>query len=239
VGATSETQPGGRTVLELVALTVLVFGIALVAGIVFVVPLVALGYDIQSTLVLVGATGAGQLGMFGVGYLYLRYRDLSVPLAVPSFRDLGYATAGVIAAIVTVTVLSLVLSTLGLLPTSVIGETAALDPTYLLGLAALSVVVVAPVEEFLFRGIVQGRLRERFGPVPAIAGASLLFGAMHLTNYSGSVVPIVAGALMIAVVGSVFGVIYEWTANLVVPILAHAVYNTVLLVLSYVALSSV
>jgi len=44
---------------------------------------------------------------------------------------------------------------------------------------------------------------------------------------------------MIAIVGSVFGILYEWTGNLMVPILVHAIYNTILLGLSYVALTSV
>lgn len=238
MGATHQSQSGPRTVLELFGLTVLTFGIALVAGVVFIAPLVALGYDIESTSILVGATAAGQFGMFGVGYLYYRYRDLSVPIALPSPRELGYTVVGVGAAIAAAVALSVALTTLGLLPSSVIGDTAATNPTFLLGLAALSIVVVAPVEEFVFRGVIQGRLRGRFGPAPAIVGASLLFGSLHLANYSGNPVAIVAGALMIAAVGSIFGTLYERTGNLAVPILVHAIYNTILFGLSYVALSS-
>jgi hypothetical protein len=44
---------------------------------------------------------------------------------------------------------------------------------------------------------------------------------------------------MITVVGSIFGALYERTGNLVVPILVHATYNTILFGLSYVVLSSV
>jgi uncharacterized membrane protein len=95
----------------MVGLTVLTFLIALVAGVVFIAPLVALGYDIESTPILVGTTAAGQLCMFGVGYLYYRYRALSVRVALPSFRDLGYATGGVVAAITAAVVLSIVLTT--------------------------------------------------------------------------------------------------------------------------------
>ncbi|SEP31280.1 hypothetical protein SAMN04487948_1446 [Halogranum amylolyticum] len=238
MGATYQSQSGPRTVLEMLGLTVLTFVIALVAGVVFIAPLIALGYDIETTSILVGATAVGQLGMFGVGYLYYRYRDLSVPITLPSLRELGYVVVGVVAAIAAAVILSVALTTLGLLPSSVIGDTAATNPTYLLGLAALSIVVVAPVEEFVFRGVIQGRLRDRFGSAPAIVGASLLFGSLHLANYSGNPVAIIAGALMIAVVGSIFGTLYERTGNLAVPILVHATYNTILLGLSYVALSS-
>ena len=111
-------------------------------------------------------------------------------------------------------------------------------PSLVVFVAALSVLVVAPVEEFVFRGVVQGRLRAAFGPVPAIVGASLLFGSLHLANYSGNPVSVVAGALMIAVVGSVFGTLYELSDNLAVPVLIHAIYNVILLVSSYLAMTA-
>ena len=232
----STRESGGRIVLEVVGLTVLAFVVSLVAGVVFLVPLVALGYGVQTTLVLVGATAAGQLGMLVLGYAYYRYRHLVVPIRTPSAAALGYAVAGVVGALVVAVGLSLLLVALNLLPGSVIGDAAATDPTFLLGLAALSVVVVAPVEEFLFRGVIQRRLRDRFGPTPAIAGASLLFGSMHLANYTGRLAPVVAGAFLIAAVGAVFGTVYERTDNLVVPILAHAAYNVTLLLVSYAAI---
>ena len=236
--STTSLSPA-RTTLELVALTVGIFLVSLVAGVVFVVPLVVLGYDIQSTFVLVGSTAVGQLAMFGLGYTYRRYRDVSVPVSVPSLTQVGTVVVGVVVAVVLAVALSLLLAILGLLPGSVIGDTATTNPTFLLGLAVLSVLVVAPVEEFVFRGVVQGRLRAQFGPVPAIAGASLLFGSLHLANYSGNPAAVVAGALLIAAVGAVFGTLYERTGNLVVPVVAHAAYNVVLLVSSYLAMTAV
>ena len=113
------------------------------------------------------------------------------------------------------------------------------DPvTYYIAMILVSLLIVGPVEEVLFRGVVQGRLRAAFGPVPAIVGASLLFGSLHLVNYSGNPVSVVAGALMIAAVGSVFGTVYELSDNLAVPVLVHAIYNVVLLVSSYLAMTA-
>ncbi len=228
-------ESGLRTVAEAVVFTALAFVVSLVAGVAFIVPLVVLGYGVQTTLVLVGSTAAGQLGMLALGYLYLRYRDLSVPVRTPTAASLGYVVAGVVVALVTAVGLSLALAALNLLPGSVIGDAAETNPTFLLGLAALSVVVVAPVEEFVFRGVIQRRLVDRFGAIPGVAGASLLFGSMHLANYTGRLAPVVAGALLIAAVGAVFGVAYERTDNLVVPVLVHATYNVVLLLVSYAA----
>ena len=73
-----------RTVLELLGLTVAIFLVSLVAGVAFVVPLLVLGYGIETTLVLVGSTAVGQAAMFGVGYAYRRYRAVSIPVSLPS-----------------------------------------------------------------------------------------------------------------------------------------------------------
>jgi len=172
-------------VLELFGITVLAFLVSLVAGVAFIVPMFVLGYDLAGTAVLLGATAAGQVAFLAVGYAYVRVRDVPVPVRRPSKRDLVVILAGVVLALVVATGLSVLLSVLDLVPDSVIGDVATTDPTFLLGLAALSVVLVAPAEELLFRGAIQGRLRQRIGPIPAVLGASLLFGSMHLANYSG------------------------------------------------------
>ena len=233
------TRSPALAVLEAVGLTVLALVISVAAGVAFLVPLFALGYDPGTTWVLVGATAAGQVGFLGVAVAFVRRRGVAVPVEATSARDLAAVAGGVVVALVAATALSYGLVRLDLVPDSVVGEAAAADPTFLLALAVLSLVLVAPAEELLFRGAIQGRLRERFGPVPAIAVASLLFGSLHLTNYSGSVASIVAGALLIAAVGAIFGTIYELTDNLVVPVLVHGFYNAVLLLTSYLAAGAV
>lgn len=59
---------------------------------------------------------------------------------------------------------------------------------------------------------------------------------MHLANYTGALLPVLAGAALIVVVGFVFGALYEYTDNLAVPIVTHATYNVVLKVLSYLSI---
>jgi len=222
-------------VLEASALTGVAVVVALLVGIVFVVQLVVLGYRTGTSTVIVGATALGQVGFLLVGYGYIRYRDITVPVRKPSMSDLLYVAGGTVAALVAAAALSYVLFVLDLVPDSVIGEIAMVDPTFLLMLAVLSVLIVAPAEELLFRGAVQGRLRERFGSVGAVAGSSLLFGSVHLSNYAGDIMSVTAGALLIAFVGVVFGALYERTENLAVPIFVHAIYNVVLLVTSYLS----
>ncbi len=88
----------------------------------------------------------------------------------------------------------------------------------LLELAA--VCVAAGVgEELLFRGLVQGGLASTLGDGGALAVASVLFALAHpiTTLYS-----VVAGVL-----GFYLGALWVWCGNLLVPIIAHSLYDFV------------
>ncbi|QAU13817.1 CPBP family intramembrane metalloprotease [Halorubrum sp. BOL3-1] len=102
------------------------------------------------------------------------------------------------------------------------------DPvTYYLAMIAVSLLVVGPVEELLFRGVVQGGIRRAFDAVPAVLIASLAFGLIHLPAVSGTTAEQWAYVGVVVVLGSVLGALYEWTDNVVVPGLVHGVYNAV------------
>lgn len=225
-----------RATLVAVGLTGAGTLVSLVGGVAFIVPLLVLDVDVGSTGPFLALTAVGQVGFLAVGYAYARYSGLTVHVSRPTPREAGVALLGVLAALVVVTAVSAVFAALGLVPGSVIGDAAFDDPTLLLGLAALSIVLVAPAEEFLYRGVVQGRLRQSFGPAGAVVASSLLFGAIHLGNYTGRLAAVVSGAVVIACGGLVFGTLYERTRNLAVPIVTHAVYNTLLLVLAFLSL---
>jgi membrane protease YdiL (CAAX protease family) len=225
-----------RAILVAAGLTVAGILVSLVGGLAFIIPLIILEVDVQSAGPFLALTAVGQVGFLAVGYLYARVSGLIVYVSRPSLREVAIALAGVLGALVVVTVASAVFAALGLVPGSVIGDAAFEDSTLLLGLAALSIALVAPAEEFLYRGVIQGRLRWSFGSVGAVVASSVLFGAIHLGNYRGDPAAVVSGAVVIACGGLVFGTLYERTRNLAVPIVAHAVYNTLLLVLAFLAL---
>jgi len=102
------------------------------------------------------------------------------------------------------------------------------DPvTYYLAMIAVSLAVVGPVEELLFRGVVQGGIRRAFDAVPAILIASVAFGLIHLPAVSGTMAEQWAYVGVVVVLGAVLGAFYEWTDNVVVPGLVHGLYNAV------------
>src|SRR6056297_1806264 len=80
------------------------------------------------------------------------------------------------------------------------------DPVvYYLAMIAVSLAVVGPVEELLFRGVVQGGVRRAFDAVPAVLIASLAFGLIHLPSVSGTAVEQWASAGVVVVLGSDLG----------------------------------
>ncbi|MEX2487757.1 MAG: CPBP family intramembrane glutamic endopeptidase [Nitriliruptoraceae bacterium] len=95
-------------------------------------------------------------------------------------------------------------------------------------IAVLIAVVIAPVaEEVLFRGVLFRALRRRVGLWPAALLSSLIFTGVHVEIVLSQ--PLALTGLF------VFGVVLAWSLDrfqhLIVPIVAHAVFNGISLVL--------
>ncbi|MFB6200648.1 MAG: lysostaphin resistance A-like protein [Halorhabdus sp.] len=95
-------------------------------------------------------------------------------------------------------------------------------------LVALIFGVNAPVEEALFRNVIQKRLASALESRLALGVAALVFGLIHLPVYlSGGIAGAVIPILVVTVAGAGFGIVYARTQNLVAATLSHAVYNAV------------
>jgi len=97
-----------------------------------------------------------------------------------------------------------------------------LSQANLLGFIIIMVFIVALIEEFIFRAILQTRLEEFFGPAGGIFLASLLFGAMH-SGY-GTLYEIPYTFL----VGCFLGYSFYKTRSLTLVILIHGSINVFL-----------
>lgn len=80
-------------------------------------------------------------------------------------------------------------------------------------------------EEALFRGVIQGRLADFTGSPVAVVVASAAFGLAHFISW--------AYVLFAFGLGLLFGALYLWTGNIVVPMIAHATYDFVALCCVY------
>ncbi|ATW90165.1 hypothetical protein halTADL_3464 [Halohasta litchfieldiae] len=220
---------------------------AIIVSLVFQYPIVVLGPRLglplpESPLALISLElFIGQvLAMGGLSAFYLHktgrglsYVSIRRPTLVESLLVIA-APFGIIFVTVIITQLSLLA---GVEPSQhALSGLTGIEPSFYLYLVPLMILIVGPFEELLYRGVVQSRLRESFGPVGAIVLASLIFASIHLPAHGfGSAGIASTAASLTALFGGslVFGGIYEWTENLTVVALIHGVYNGILLTLLY------
>lgn len=205
--------------------------------------LIISGVDVSSTdqlvLSLVGIQG---IAFPGVSYAYFRYKGRSlhafIPVSIPDLRETAVVFGSLIGAFVLVTVgLAVALGVFGAEPAENQGaQTAAQNPEFIPFLIPLVFLLNAPGEELLFRGVIQGLFRERFGPAAAILLATSMFAPIHIISLVGAGLQSALVTISILSLPSiVFGAAYEYTDNFLVPTLVHALYNATLFGLLFVS----
>lgn len=86
---------------------------------------------------------------------------------------------------------------------------------------AVAVIATAPIgEELFFRGMLLQSLRRRLSPWPAIAVSALAFALVHLEPLA---------MLIVFPLGMYLGWIFHRSGTLLVPVVAHATFNTFIL----------
>ncbi|MBX0321404.1 CPBP family intramembrane metalloprotease [Halomicroarcula sp. F13] len=234
------------------------FGLTfLVAGLLIVGVGLELSPALSIVLSLVFVQGIGCAGVALSYYkvrphLAGRVRDLlqipgavpafDIPAAVPDLRDGatiigGYflAIGGAVLGSAAITLVQRLTGTELETGTNQAAQIGMENPEVLLLLIPASILVIGPGEEMLFRGVVQGRIREAFSPVPGILIPSVIFAGLHWFALSGGSPQGNLVALGVLVVPAlVFGVAYEYTDNIVVPSMIHGLYNATLFTILYV-----
>lgn len=161
-----------------------------------------------------------------------------LPASVPGRRELAFTVGGLVALYLLQYGLLAALDAVGVAPV----QNRAIDPeshapAYFLWMMVISIAVVGPAEELLFRGAIQGLLKRAWGARVAIVAASALFGLLHYTVGSGSVAGALAYVLVAFLLGLVLGGLYERTGNLLVPALAHGGFNAVAFGMQYLSVA--
>lgn len=173
----------------------------------------------------------------GIAIVYLKVRDIGfgfVPFTLPDRHDSVVTVVGIVVLLGLLVAASLILSYFGLESAqNQIVEIGEQNPTVFLLLIPLSFLIVGPGEELLYRGLIQGTLRESFHPARAIVLASALFASIHLFSLSGDGKFVYIG--LVFMLALVLGATYEYTGNLTVPALIHGAYNAIQFASTYVA----
>ncbi|RLM90729.1 CPBP family intramembrane metalloprotease [Halobellus sp. Atlit-38R] len=186
----------------------------------------ALGLALRSAFQFVG------FGIAGAGFLLVTDQADLVPVRRPTRQDLTWLVGGFFGLLGLFVAVSGLLSVLGIQGAdSAIVAQGSDQPVYFLYLIPVTILLVGPTEELIFRGVVQGLFRRAYGSGFAIAAASAVFAAVHVTSYSGD--GLLATLATVLVLGGVLGVVYEKSENLVVPAVIHGLFNTVQFVAVY------
>jgi membrane protease YdiL (CAAX protease family) len=213
--------------------TLVVLLVALVGASLLVVGatslLEAAGYTEEGAPVVTAASSTAMqfVGFLVVGVTYLSWRndDSLVTAYRPSRTELGWIVLGTIALAGAIEGVGALAQYLGYeTAENVAVEQGREHPEYFLVLLPIQFLLTAPAEELLFRGVIQGLFRRAYGIVPGIVFASIVFGLLHYSALAGE-----EGAFVVITIlslsGVLLGVLYEYTGNLLVPVVVHAFWN--------------
>ena len=210
--------------------------LALVLSFAVLIPLALAGISSIGARLLVLFVFGQYVPFMGFPLTYLRWRGFDraairdyLGVRVPTLRELGVVVAGLVAVFVLAVGASALVARLGLNPASNSSAELARDvPSVIPLLIVASLVVIGPCEETLFRGGVQNRLRESFSAPVAITLTAVLFAAVHVTALTGGIGARLTTIVVLLAPSFVFGAVYEYTGNLVVPALIHGLWNAFL-----------
>ena len=184
------------------------------------------------------------LGTGSVAWLYLQATDRGldfIDVRLPGLRDAAVVVAGILVLLGVNVAIASVFQSLGLESAQHgLYDVARETPELLLLLIPLSLLVIGPGEELLYRNVVQKSLYGPFSRPGAIVVASAIFAAAHIPAYSSpgsSVLALLNTLTVIFALSLVLGVAFDRTRNLAVPALIHGTFNAIAFAATYVELA--
>lgn len=161
--------------------------------------------------------------------VYLAWSGLGwdfLDISWPNRWTLGWATLG----LVFLVGFSFTVSLLGI-PTAEHGltdEVRAAGVSALWVLIPISLLVVGPAEELVYRNLVQKTLARGMGASAAILGASAIFAIAHFPAYASPDLQATLGSLVVVfALSCILGAIYARTRSLIAVALLHGAYDVV------------
>jgi hypothetical protein len=229
---------GGAFVVVVLALMVARVAISLGTPLIAAIGLAqegALWLTLRSAFQFIG------FGVAGISYLFITNRMDFVPIRWPTRADLKWIGGGLLGLIGMYVAITAIFGALGISGAeSVIVTQGSDQPIYFLYLIPLSILLVGPTEELIFRGLVQGLFREAYGWRVAIVVASAVFAVPHYGSYIGEdLFATLATLSVVLILGGVLGLVYEKSRNLLVPAVVHGLFNTIQFIIAYVTTTGI
>ncbi|WP_435359542.1 CPBP family intramembrane glutamic endopeptidase [Haloarchaeobius sp. DFWS5] len=237
-GSGPETSVAGtiKSVLQLALLGFSSLAVLLVYQIVLYVGATATFGSIDT-----GSAAAQVISVLSLGLatgslaaLYIRYSDLDwsfVDLKWPSLRDVGLALGGFVVLLLGFFAVTQLFTILGINTaqhSTTESASQSGNPALLLPLIPLSLLIIGPGEELLYRNVIQKSLYPKLGKPAAVGVASVIFALVHIPAYAaGGAGWAAVGStlLVIFVLSLVLGGSYALSGNILVPAFIHGLYN--------------
>ncbi len=217
------------------------------------------GYSVPEWALVAASVIALQgIGLVGTAVAYLRMTGRGLDflrLSKPSPKQVALSFGTVVGMIAALIAVSVVIEALGQDPAGhgtveQIADEDDPNPNLALYMVVLSILVIGPCEELLFRGVIQTKLRDSFSVEGAVGVASVIFALIHIPAYGADVIAeIVQEGVTVSSIQSlgvtltvlfvlslILGYVYERTDNLAVPMIAHGFYNAVLFGILYIGI---
>lgn len=175
------------------------------------------------------------------GFLYVTRRGWSyLDVHRPTPREFVVVLLGLVASLGLWGVASVAVTELGLPAAdhALFDAEETANPELLLALIPLMILVNGPVEELLYRNVIQKYLAERFPQTIAIGVASLVFALAHVPVYlTAGVGPLLVTLGILLLISAFWGLLYARTGSLFVVALIHGLYNATLVFVLYLTIS--
>lgn len=171
----------------------------------------------------------------GIGYLAWRRDPSLVGIRRPTRRDLALLVGGFLALVTVMLGFETLFELFGV----EMAENDAIargrnNPELFLLFIPIQFLLTGPGEELIFRGLIQGLLRQAYGVLPAILVASIVFALFHIPAL-GTGSEAVPTLVIIFASGALLGALYEYSGNLLVPVVVHASWNALVFASLYVS----
>ncbi len=204
------------------------FGSFVLVGLLFGVAAVALP-EVKKNLVTLSLVA--QVVLYGLAYLSL-YFTLKSRYGRPLLRSLGWKVPrqGLLIPAVAGIVLPFAVSVLvtPFHPPKIDSpfDKFAASPATLVFFGIVAAILAPAIEELVFRGFLQPLLSKTFGVVAGVLATALLFGALHLPEYSNAW----QYAAAVTLAGIAFGAMRAWTDSTLASAIMHGGFNLVTVV---------
>tara|TARA_Y100000590_G_scaffold456859_1_gene608280 strand:+ start:37 stop:837 length:801 start_codon:yes stop_codon:yes gene_type:complete len=187
------------------------------------------------------------MGILTIFLFYMRRTNTPftfLDINFPTWRDVFYIISGLITLFSILLIIGILFTYFGVETTShSVENIVSSSPELILLLIPISLLLVGPLEELLYRNIIQKSLYSSFSPIGSIFISSIIFSAVHISAYAGdslfqNPLPALNALAVIFILSVIIGIVYYQTKNIVTAALLHGIYDSIIFAVFYINITT-